>query len=881
MAGKTIERGEPKKIEFSIKNLSEVYNLNTHLNIMVSNTVDLPVSVNDGVAGFVMKKGTYRFVYDTFRRKVKLSINREDNNELFKYHHHAHRFHIHYNPEDVTMNGKIMTIVPRKVSFKVWDVDKDFTIPREHQYTQKFTESAHWNNTHPDQTVKGNITSEYFKYPNIEPSTTCIAIKPYIGTGIITDPDFLKQEWIGDIFYATDMNQKAKDNIADLNHFDWDFPEYAWRTHDLVKVTDDTYNEIGQLYGIEDGYFCINLTQAYFYTADLNFKRLVVVYSKSKEGWNLPERLMLIDEAKLPKRPEKEEEPIKETVQESDEDMILTVPFTGVVYDNSDMNLRYHNSRKIFDVSYNYYYHGKKFENEDDVLCVNSIWIKNNPSKLMHQYLYEPGSPSISPEPIGVMTECDGEVGTFNIKFFDKDIKDEYEKLLKEGKFEISACCDSSETLYGTKTDPDWRTVRYCTYLIVGGNIECQKTPEMLLTFHWTGKVFYEEDRCGEADENHTKIIFDEKKHYFDIYPLMMDSPGKKLNIDPLLTNDRKIPVFASDGTIIGHVYGINRSSAEITVRFINHIDYIFYQRSITESGAMLSMVAPDRHYISGIDDSTKAPIKEYNISYMIVDYFPAIQKEDTFDIPNKEDVRERIESITKKKEERHDDLPALLASLNALGFFKSVNFELRDGHPVVCYAGDATVPAQNIEFDLLVDESQKILDTPPEKGYKVDYTSKRSNYLSWDRYFMGIALLSSFRSKDPSTQVGACIVKDRKIMSVGYNGFPKGCRDDRFPWSKVNQNPEDNKYAYVVHAELNAILNFPGITLKGSTLYTTLFPCNECAKAIIQAGIKKVVYHDDGNNKGNLLKAATERMFKAAGVKTQAFTEGMIEIDY
>ena len=154
---KTVERGEPKKIEFSVKNLSEVYNLNTHLNILISNFVDLPVSVNDGEAGFIMKKGTYRFVYDTFRRKVKLSINKEDNNELFKYHHHAHRFHIHYNPEDVTMNGKIMTIVPRKVSFKVCGLDKDFTIPKEHLCcTKKTTDTAHWNNTHSEQ-VEGNI----------------------------------------------------------------------------------------------------------------------------------------------------------------------------------------------------------------------------------------------------------------------------------------------------------------------------------------------------------------------------------------------------------------------------------------------------------------------------------------------------------------------------------------------------------------------------------------------------------------------------------------------------------------------------------------------------------------------------------------------------
>lgn len=120
----------------------------------------------------------------------------------------------------------------------------------------------------------------------------------------------------------------------------------------------------------------------------------------------------------------------------------------------------------------------------------------------------------------------------------------------------------------------------------------------------------------------------------------------------------------------------------------------------------------------------------------------------------------------------------------------------------------------------------------------------KRQNYLSWNEYFMGIACLSAKRSKDPVTQVGACIVKNNRIIGIGYNGFPSGSSDDEVPWGKEGKYSE-TKYAYVVHAELNAILNSIK-DLKGSTLYVTLFPCNECAKAIIQSGIEKVIYLSD-----------------------------------
>ncbi len=141
----------------------------------------------------------------------------------------------------------------------------------------------------------------------------------------------------------------------------------------------------------------------------------------------------------------------------------------------------------------------------------------------------------------------------------------------------------------------------------------------------------------------------------------------------------------------------------------------------------------------------------------------------------------------------------------------------------------------------------------------------KRTDYISWDEYFMGIAMLAARRSKDPNTQVGACIVSPENIIiSTGYNGMPVGCSDDEFPWEREG---EQTKYPYVVHAELNAILNANGRDLRGSRIYVALFPCNECAKAIIQSGIKEVLYLSDkyNNTMGNL---ASKRMLIAAGVK-------------
>ncbi|MEE1055525.1 MAG: dCMP deaminase family protein [Acutalibacteraceae bacterium] len=147
----------------------------------------------------------------------------------------------------------------------------------------------------------------------------------------------------------------------------------------------------------------------------------------------------------------------------------------------------------------------------------------------------------------------------------------------------------------------------------------------------------------------------------------------------------------------------------------------------------------------------------------------------------------------------------------------------------------------------------------------------KRQEYLSWDEYFMGIALLSSMRSKDPSTQVGACIVNpDKRILSMGYNGMPRCCSDDEFPWDK-NDDPLNSKYLYVCHAELNAILNCAVGGVRGCTVYTTLFPCNECAKAIIQSGIAEVVYMSDKYSDSDSV-LASKRMFDTAGVKYRLY---------
>ncbi len=155
----------------------------------------------------------------------------------------------------------------------------------------------------------------------------------------------------------------------------------------------------------------------------------------------------------------------------------------------------------------------------------------------------------------------------------------------------------------------------------------------------------------------------------------------------------------------------------------------------------------------------------------------------------------------------------------------------------------------------------------------------KRQDYISWDEYFMGVALLSARRSKDPSTQVGACIINDKnKIVGAGYNGLPIGCHDDEFPWEKKGEYA-DTKYPYICHAELNAILNNIGMDLHGCKIYTVLFPCNECAKAIIQSGITEVIYLSD-KYEGNDVFIASRRMLDTAGIRYRKVESGIRKIE-
>lgn len=154
---------------------------------------------------------------------------------------------------------------------------------------------------------------------------------------------------------------------------------------------------------------------------------------------------------------------------------------------------------------------------------------------------------------------------------------------------------------------------------------------------------------------------------------------------------------------------------------------------------------------------------------------------------------------------------------------------------------------------------------SPPPPGPP---SAKRTTYLEWSEYFMATAFLAAQRSKDPATQVGAVLVNDeRKIVGIGYNGFPNGCDDDRFPWTKSGADPLQLKYMYVVHAEVNAILNKNSATVSGCTMYVLLFPCNECAKIIIQAGVRHVVYLSD-KHAHKVETIAAKRMFDAAGVR-------------
>ncbi|XP_018047113.1 PREDICTED: deoxycytidylate deaminase [Atta colombica] len=145
--------------------------------------------------------------------------------------------------------------------------------------------------------------------------------------------------------------------------------------------------------------------------------------------------------------------------------------------------------------------------------------------------------------------------------------------------------------------------------------------------------------------------------------------------------------------------------------------------------------------------------------------------------------------------------------------------------------------------------------------------SSKRMTYIDWDEYFMAIAFLSAKRSKDPCTQVGACIVNnDKRIVGIGYNGMPTGCNDDEFPWKRGPHTSLESKYLYVCHAEVNAVLNKNSSNVKDCTIYVALFPCNQCAKVIIQSGIKTVIYMSD-KYAYKVETIAAKRMFDAAGV--------------
>ncbi|HEY8445294.1 MAG TPA: dCMP deaminase family protein [Bacilli bacterium] len=154
----------------------------------------------------------------------------------------------------------------------------------------------------------------------------------------------------------------------------------------------------------------------------------------------------------------------------------------------------------------------------------------------------------------------------------------------------------------------------------------------------------------------------------------------------------------------------------------------------------------------------------------------------------------------------------------------------------------------------------------------------KRNDYLNWDQYFMGVAILSSFRSKDPNTQVGACIVNNKnRIVGIGYNGFPYGCSDDEYPWENDDHKFLESKYPYVVHAEANAILN-SSVPLDGSTIYVSLFPCHECVKLIIQSGIKEIVYLSD-KYEGTPSNIAAKKMLASANISYRKIPAFNLEI--
>ncbi|KAJ3678267.1 hypothetical protein LUZ60_002070 [Juncus effusus] len=159
---------------------------------------------------------------------------------------------------------------------------------------------------------------------------------------------------------------------------------------------------------------------------------------------------------------------------------------------------------------------------------------------------------------------------------------------------------------------------------------------------------------------------------------------------------------------------------------------------------------------------------------------------------------------------------------------------------------------------------------------------SKRKGYISWDDYFMAIAFLSAKRSKDPNRQVGACLVSQNGvILGIGYNGFPRGCSDDKLPWAKKSENgePLETKYPYVVHAEVNAILNTNHASAAGQKLYVTMFPCNECAKIIIQSGVSEVIYFVEKRLNSDHAYVASHKLLSMANIKVRRHKPQMDQI--
>ena len=195
----------------------------------------------------------------------------------------------------------------------------------------------------------------------------------------------------------------------------------------------------------------------------------------------------------------------------------------------------------------------------------------------------------------------------------------------------------------------------------------------------------------------------------------------------------------------------------------------------------------------------------------------------------------------------------------------------------------DTTATAINTASDT-ENTTSKFHDLLLQEANWTSHSTKRQDYLSWDDYFMAMAFLTAKRSKDPNTQVGACIVssKEKLILALGYNGFPRGCSDDYLPWARDSSSLLKTKYPYVCHAEVNAILNKCSANVKDATLYVALFPCNECAKMIIQAGIQEVVYLQDHYHDTDQCRAS-RIMFGMAGIMLRQLVPSVssIRIDF